>query len=205
MLVAAILFTLGAPNLYESLYQSGYHSDLRLSHAQDVLKRVSNASSVLDLGCSHGFAVSKLWKKKIQANGIDIAPTAIALATKSRGRGLCGNDPCFQTGNATFIPFPDKHFETIISTDVLEHIAPTDVDAAIRETLRVTRRDMWLKIATRKEVNRQPLRILHRKNAHMRVTHLHTTIMDLDAWSARFKRLGANGATVVDGLLHVDV
>ena len=199
------LFVVGVANIYESLYQTGYHKDLTLSHAREVIKRIKNAKSVLDVGCSHGYAVAALWKQGVQANGIDIAPSAIALATRARGQGLCGEDPCFQTGNATNLPFDNKHFDTLISTDVFEHLAPHDVDAAIRETLRVTRKDMWLKIATIKELNRQPLANLHRMDKYKAVANLHTAVMNLTAWAHCFRQSGAKDVHIVGNLVYVIV
>tara|TARA_B100000214_G_scaffold375264_1_gene360880 strand:- start:1502 stop:2125 length:624 start_codon:yes stop_codon:yes gene_type:complete len=203
-ILVILVFVVSNDNIYESLYKSGYHSNLRLSHANSVIRRLhqQNVSSVLDLGCSHGYAVAALWKKGIQANGVDIAPTAIKLASKVRGQGRCGEDPCFQTANATALPFRNKHFSTLISTDVLEHLAPQDVDNAILEMIRVTRSDMWLKIAVSTERNKAPLEKLHTKNMHKDVLHLHTTLMNLDAWMKRFLRFGVS-VTKKNDLLHV--
>lgn len=190
-------------SLYEELYKHGYHSDTRITHAKGVLKFVGTAKSVLDLGCSHGFAVAALWKRKIQANGVDIAQTAIDLAKKTRGDGRCGTDPCFQQADATSLPFPDKHFDTLISTDVLEHLSPSDVDVAIREMIRVTRREMWLKVCTHEEANRNALGKLHTNNIHTNVHKLHTAIMDVNAWATRFRAAGSNVTVSEGGLLHV--
>lgn len=199
MTPALLLLTVG--EIYEALYQNGYHSDLHLSHARGVLQHV-RGESVLDLGCSHGFAVAALWKRGIVANGVDIAPSAIALARRTRGEGRCGPDPCFQVANATALPFGSKHFDALVSTDVLEHLSPSDVDAAVREMVRVTRRDMWLKIATERERDAVPLETLHRKRMHTDVRWLHTTVMGLDDWAERFRR---HARTVIrlDDLLHV--
>ena len=197
-----LVVVLGVPEVYESLYRTGYHRDTRLTHARGVLSRIAHSTSVLDVGCSHGYAVQALWSRGIRANGVDISPTAVRLAFDTRGTGNCGDDPCSQVGRATSLPFADKTLDTLLSTDVLEHLAPEEVDRAAREMARVTRRDMWLKIATREERDRAPLQNLHRRRAHTNVHRLHRTVMDPESWAARFGAVARN-ATVTGDLVHV--
>lgn len=46
----------------------------------------------------------------------------------------------FIEGSVLNLPFADNSFETIISTDCLEHLAPEDVVIALREIHRVCKR-----------------------------------------------------------------
>ena len=180
-------------DIYEELYKNhGYHADLLLTHAASLVDYITRhpVESVLDVGCSHGRAVEMLWKHGLTAVGVDIAPTAVALAVKTRGFGRCGTDPCFQTASAEALPFPDKSVDAILSSDVLEHIHVQDIDTVIYELGRVARKYLVLKIATRHEINLAPLQSLHRRKKFEHVQHLHLTVMPISQWKARFERQG---------------
>lgn len=207
MIVVTLLNLLASENLYEDLYRSGYHNDLLLTHSKQIVVFASelNPDNVLDVGCSHGLGVQMLWDRGIQANGIDISPTAIEMATKTRTKHkICGEYACFKVGNATHIPFPDKSFDTIISSDVIEHIDPRDIPAMVREFARVTKREMWLKIATKLEMNRAPLATLHNLNKHVNVQSLHTSIMSIPKWMDVFRPLGSV-KRVANDIIHVKI
>ena len=91
-----------------------------------------------------------------------------------------------------------------MSTDVLEHVMPSEVNRVVVELVRVTQAQMWLKIATRTEQNTNPLDDAHRRHMHTDVVRLHTTIMSLDAWAAAFRRHpDMREATVVRTMVHV--
>ena len=179
-------------NLYESLYKTGYHSDLNLSHATYLVQKVhANATNVLDVGCSHGKGVSLLWKRGIVANGVDISPTAVNLAnTHRKTYRNCGGFPCFQVASATSLPFGNKTFDTIISSDVLEHLSKEEVPFAVDELIRVGKRRLLLKIATKVEGNKAPLKLLHAKNTYSSVKALHLSVMPIIKWASLFKKYG---------------
>lgn len=47
-------------------------------------------------------------------------------------------------GDARHIPFPDGHFDLVISSDMLEHLVPSDRPLVMREMLRVSKRHVIL-------------------------------------------------------------
>ena len=76
---------------------------------------------------------------------------------------------------------------------MMEHVAPGELDTAIDELGRVTRRVMVLQIATATEKHTRALNTLHRAHTFEEVTTLHATIQPLAWWRARFAtRLHAN-------------
>ena len=157
--------------LYDKLYSTGYHQDLSLSHALYLsydLHNMSNyqgyqISKVLDVGCSHGLGVKRLWELGFRASGVDLSAVAVGRARANRKpprrRGQSHSEAvakwcvgtCFQQSSATSLPFANGAFDAALSTDVLEHLSPEDVPLAVRELTRVTRRLLFLKIAPRKE------------------------------------------------------
>ena len=75
------------PDLYDSLYKLGYQSDGIMTHYSPVLKSLRALVAAdptvkrgLDVGSSHGGGVKAMWTMGLLASGVDVAPTAIALA-----------------------------------------------------------------------------------------------------------------------------
>lgn len=142
--------------LYDALYATGYHDNLNTTRSGEVIGYMANTThtalygvhKVLDLGCSHGFAVSTLWDLGYVASGVDISQIAVEKARKARGEpeGKCVS-PCFAQGPATRLPWPTLAFDAVMSSDVLEHVEPADVLGAVRELSRVASRMLVLKIA----------------------------------------------------------
>ena len=54
----------------------------------------------------------------------------------------------FVEGSLLAMPFAEQAFETVVSTDCLEHIADEDVPSALAELHRVTRRNLFVQLAT---------------------------------------------------------
>ncbi len=97
---------------------------------------------MLDVGCGMGGIVLALRKRGIDALGMDVAPRVV----EEGNRHAPG---CFETGSILAIPHPDDAFDTVICTDVLEHLAEPDVPRALAELYRVTRGCVFATIATR--------------------------------------------------------
>ncbi len=92
-----------------------------------VTQRV-RPGAVLDVGCGQGFIFSGLGSHTGNLCGIDIQSAAIKAAKNWVG----GADFCF--ANAQNIPFKDGSFDSLICTEVLEHV---DNDNVLKECHRV--------------------------------------------------------------------
>eukprot|EP00962_Isochrysis_galbana_P061570 scaffold39766_cov270-Isochrysis_galbana.AAC.1 len=182
--------------LYDGLYKIGYHQDLRLSHARSIIAEQivpmkEEIESILDVGCSHGLAVQSLWRAGIYSNGVDISNVAVGMANQNRTEGRkCQYEPCFQQADAARLPFADKAFDGILSTDVLEHVQPEEVHATCAELARVAKKYLFLKIAYKKEFVVSHLRTLEKQGLRVRGGALHATIMGPTAWIAEFWKVG---------------
>ncbi|MER2515397.1 MAG: methyltransferase domain-containing protein [Candidatus Accumulibacter phosphatis] len=96
---------------------------------------------MLDVGCGMGALVRELLAQGVDAQGVDVSPTAVAHCNRyATGR--------FFSGSILNLPFPDGSFDTVISTDCLEHLAPNDVATALAEIHRICRRQVFLRVAT---------------------------------------------------------
>ena len=179
-------------DLYEKLYQTGYHNNQELSHTKKLFPFLNEVDGgkknikVLDVGCSHGLAVQQLKDMGYDAYGVDVSETAIKFC-EERGLTTC------KVGSATDLPFDDGFFDLIISTDVLEHLLPKDVDRTISEFKRVNKGFCLLAIACDAEGNKTPLREVQNKFGEYRdLSGLHTTIMNPDSWDKHFSDGGYN-------------
>ena len=48
-----------------------------------------------------------------------------------------------EAGILTNLPYEDNSFDLVMSSDVLEHIDPSEADAVVRELVRVSRRHLF--------------------------------------------------------------
>lgn len=204
---------LSGADLYDALYASGYHGLRNHTRAGEVLNFMSDTNrttslgvrSVLDLGCSHGFAVAALWSMGYIASGVDISSIAVERARQIREApaGKCVQ-PCFAQGPATLLPWRTNAFDAIVSSDVLEHVEAADVPAAIRELSRVATRMLVLKIAKGADfVDAKQVRLFqHEKERNRTVSgkslfasgdlpsNLHPTTHGPDWWIERLRHEG---------------
>ena len=138
----------------------------------------------------------------LNASGVDISTTAVNMARKRHGDNprLCVGT-CWQQAAATALPFADSSFDAIMSTDVLEHLDPPDVDNAVAELARVARKWMLLKVSNRLESNRmQAIQAPFGKGTFAREAQrqfhrdlppqLHASVHDADWWISKFKAVG---------------
>jgi SAM-dependent methyltransferase len=185
--------------MYEALYaKHGYHKDLNFSHSVPVIRKfiepaypaaARHGKHVLDVGCSHGFAVAYLWKQGFCARGVDLSPTAVQMALGARKlpeqlASACTAAPLFQPASAASLPFRDGEFHAIVSTDVLEHVPEPLVPAVVSEMTRVASEHLFLNIAAVPEFNKRPHGAL--TESERQAPLLHETVHDHIWWQAQF-------------------
>ena len=94
---------------------------------------------ILDIGCGKGFLLYDFLKVIPDAEiyGIDISPYAIANSKEEIRDRL-------QVGSATDLPWPDDHFDLVISITTLHNLHAYDLDLALREMERVGKSNKYL-------------------------------------------------------------
>lgn len=111
--------------------------DKRLSLYKQIIGHGNRC--ILELGCGAGDLTYALVDNAEKIVATDISAKAIELAEKSKEsfEGGAGNKIEFKPMSAVDLDFPDAAFDWAISTSVIEHLHPDDVDRHLHEVWRV--------------------------------------------------------------------
>jgi len=108
---------------------------------------------VLDVGCGKGFQLYELALAVpgLEIYGIDISEYAIENAHE-------GVKDRLQVGTATSLPFDDEFFDYVFSINTLHNLFNYQLDAALREIVRVSRKHSYICVESyRNEVEKANL------------------------------------------------
>jgi ubiquinone/menaquinone biosynthesis C-methylase UbiE len=140
------------PN-YRTEYNRYWSSDDRCGESSTDRDRIAEQvirccgmSRTLDVGSGDGDLVAALLRRGADAEGVDVSDVVIARSSQR----IAGR---FIQGSVLSLPFQHGSFDTVISTNCLEHLAPSDVPAALAELYRVARRSVFRRIATTQDRN----------------------------------------------------
>lgn len=130
--------------------------------------------NVLDVGCGEGYTLNRLVRAGIGncLVGIDVSETAIIL-----GKKLFPDLTLIQ-GDIYNLPFDDNLFDTVICTEVLEHLR--EPQKAIRELKRVSNKYLLLSVpneplaSLRNLVIGKNIRRLGRTKGHLNTWNRHS-------------------------------
>lgn len=103
------------------------HTSLNDACLEEIKKAVIG-DNLLEAGCGNGY-LSGILSGITRVTGLDIIISDEARKTHPAVE--------FVEGKLEQLPWPDKHFDTVVSTHTLEHVV--DLPAAMRELRRVTR------------------------------------------------------------------
>jgi protein-L-isoaspartate(D-aspartate) O-methyltransferase len=94
---------------------------------------------ILDVGCGKAFLLYEFTQAApgVEVRGVDISRYGIANA-KPEVR------PFLEVGNCTRLPFPDHSFDLVISINTFHNLYCYDLDKAIREVVRVGKKNMYI-------------------------------------------------------------
>lgn len=120
----------------------GYHYDGRWRQVADGLAShysLAPGDRVLDVGCGKAFLLYDLTQAVpgLEVIGIDISEYAIEHAKEEVKQFL-------QVGDAKALPFEDRSFDLVISINTLHNLHCYDLDCALREFQRVSKKHKYL-------------------------------------------------------------
>lgn len=120
----------------------GEHLSRRLS-AAFALAEVTPGMAILDVGCGRGEILRHCARLGANAYGIDYAEVAVRLSQHVIGlfdREMRAKTAVTQA-DAKRLPFPDDTFDRVLMFDVVEHLHPWELHAALLEVHRVLKPD----------------------------------------------------------------
>lgn len=142
--------------------------------------RLAEDAAILDSGCAKGFMIRDFIElmPKAMVCGIDISEYAIKNADPIA-------KPYVAVGNARELSFPDNSFDLVISINTVHNLPPEECKQALREMMRVTRKDAFLVVdAWRTDAERERMLAWN-------LTAL--TYMHVDDWLRLFEDVGYTG------------
>lgn len=138
---------------YGKIYDAYWSQERVSSHAPDInaeaiadqVLSAFGCGAILDIGSGRGALVRALLQRGADAYGLDVSLVANEYSKRFSSER-------FVTGSALSLPFPDNSFDTLVSTNLLQHLESADAMAALREMYRVSRRYVFLVIATNSDL-----------------------------------------------------
>lgn len=128
------------------LASEGAHLSRRL-HDAFAVAEVQPGMVVLDVGCGRGEILRHCLRQGIAAFGIDYAEAAMQMtrevlaAEQAQLAAEHPDAPAAPTGialaDAKFLPFPTHAFDRVLMFDVVEHLHPWELHAAMLDVIRV--------------------------------------------------------------------
>jgi len=134
----------------EFVESQGEHLSRRLKAAFAVAS-VKPGMRVLDVGCGRGEILRHCARLGAHAYGIDYADVAVKM---SRDVARAESESTGQAGigvyraDAKSLPYPDAEFDRVLIFDVVEHLFPWELDAALKEARRVLKPGGMLAVHT---------------------------------------------------------
>lgn len=105
----------------------------RFLHRLSALVCQVQPQSILEIGCGEGFVLDYLVKRhpELSYTGVDLSAEAVRMARRITAPGID-----YICADGREIPLPDKQFDLVIVSEVLEHVARPD--QVLAEALRLS-------------------------------------------------------------------
>lgn len=141
---------------------------------------LNSQSKVLDVGCAKGFMLHDMREiiPGIDVFGVDISEYAIENAHPSI-------KPFVQVADCRSLPFPDKSFDLVISINTIHNLEGKDLEVALKEIQRVSRKHSFLTVDAYR--NEEEKELMYAWNLTAK------TILHVDEWKVLFDKIGYTG------------
>ncbi len=133
---------------YQAQYDGYWSSGDRIGESSGDMDTIAEQivmncgmGRVLEIGSGEGLLVASLLRCGVDAHGVDVSEVVTARCNQRMPTR-------FTNASVLALPFEDSSFQTVVSTDCMEHLAPEDVPKALQEIHRVAGRYVYLQLAT---------------------------------------------------------
>lgn len=135
------------PKEFWDMWSKTFMDDLwqRQIHPQHewILKKVLSLrpKEILEVGCGFGRNIKFLIEKGINPGiitGVDLSPKILAKAKEY----IKNNKVKLMEGDVKNLPFQDRNFDLTLVHGVFMHVKPDDVEKAVKEVAKVTKKDL---------------------------------------------------------------
>ncbi len=153
-------------------------------------KEIFQCGTMLDAGCGRGTFVGYARAAGIEASGFDFSDWAISNPYRR-----CKKE-WLRLHDATEVwPYPDRAFDLVTVLDLMEHIYMDDINSVINQIYRVSKKWVFLQIATVKEGSHDRSYILKKGEPvpielDVYAVAGHVTVQTEQFWVNRFVRPG---------------
>jgi ubiquinone/menaquinone biosynthesis C-methylase UbiE len=167
--------------IYEPLFKKSYTKSLdRAGVAKEkfeefMAKNNVVINSMIDVGCAWGKTLKYWKKKKAKVVGVDVSKR---MVEKGKRQGY----KCYLASATNLSIFPDKKFDLYMATDVYEHLRTEDLEYAIEEAKRITKKYLLIR----------PHPVLDKRGRKDITKALHLTVWSLEKWQQFFEDHGLN-------------
>lgn len=107
--------------MFEHYEEMKFNPDRHNPHVK-IVSRICSGAKILDVGCASGYLARELKEKKCTVVGIEINKEMAAMASN-----YCDKVIVTDVEEAVELPIPEKEFDFIILSDVLEHLRRPDL------------------------------------------------------------------------------
>lgn len=129
-------------NWAETFMDDQWQREIHKQHSWILSKiRAMNPKTILEIGCGFGRNIKFLIENGIEPNkitGIDISSKMI----KNARIYIQSNKVKLQVADVLSLPFKNREFDLVLVHGVFMHVKPQDIEAVIRETLRITKKTL---------------------------------------------------------------
>jgi ubiquinone/menaquinone biosynthesis C-methylase UbiE len=140
------------------------------------LARVKPGESILDVGCGTG-TLAIAAKRRVgptgEVYGIDASPEMVARASRKAEKAMV--EVVFKSGVVEALPFPDAHFDVVLSTLMLHHLprkAREQCALEIRRVLKPSGRVLAVDFGGSERKKRGVLANFHHRHGHVKLSDM---------------------------------
>lgn len=143
--------TLDIPDYKKSFWTKEGQEQL-LDVTLNLIEKIPEAKSILDVGCGPGLFCEKLSKKGYDVIGVDNSENTIELAKQKYP------DINFMVADGYNLPFQDNQFDIVISIGALQCIV--EHEKFLKELIRVSSKAVIISTLLKKKKSQNPMRTL---------------------------------------------